>query len=174
MHGKFGPAFPGEKRAGIARHYPFLFRVFLCAVFLCFRNPPKSNMDYRIFNVRTFLCVHIPHTGVGHTDNESAQHFDSEKLSQILLVLRTGLEPLVMESNGSRGKADALPSEPPRPPSVSLTILLYWYHVPTQSACNQGVFWFDTKLCITQKRSYGLLKVVAKTLYNNNNNNELY
>ena len=31
-------------------------------------------MDYRVFNVRTFLCMHI-HTGVGHTDNESEQHF---------------------------------------------------------------------------------------------------
>ena len=32
-------------------------------------------MDYRIFNVRTwsFLCVHL-HSGVGHTDSESAQH----------------------------------------------------------------------------------------------------
>ena len=32
-------------------------------------------MDYRTFNVRTWsiLCVRI-HTGVGHTDNESAQH----------------------------------------------------------------------------------------------------
>ena len=46
-----------------------------CWVFSCFRNPPNSDMDYRIFNVcmRSFLCVHI-HTGVGDTD-ESAQHF---------------------------------------------------------------------------------------------------
>ena len=46
-----------------------------CWVFSCFRNPPNSDMDYRILNVRTesFLCVRI-HTGVGHTD-ESAQHF---------------------------------------------------------------------------------------------------
>ena len=38
-------------------------------------------MDYRIFNVRTLLCVCV-YTGVGHTDNESAQHFNSEKLLQ--------------------------------------------------------------------------------------------
>ena len=46
-----------------------------CWVFLCFRNPPDSDMDYRIFNVITwsFWCVRI-HTGVWHTDNESAQH----------------------------------------------------------------------------------------------------
>ena len=60
-------------------------------------------MDYRIVNVRTFLCVRV-HVGVGHTDNESAQHFDSEKLSQNFLVLRTGFEPLIMESIGSRSR----------------------------------------------------------------------
>ena len=54
-------------------------------------------MDYRIVNVHMFLCAHI-HMGVGHTNNKSAQYFDSEKLSQILIVLRTGLEPLAMES----------------------------------------------------------------------------
>ena len=33
----------------------------------CVRNPPKSDMDYKIFNKRTlsFLCVRV-HTGVGH------------------------------------------------------------------------------------------------------------
>ena len=47
-----------------------------CWVFSCFCNPPNSDMDYRIFNMRTwsFLCVHI-HTGVGHTDSQSAEHF---------------------------------------------------------------------------------------------------
>ena len=35
-------------------------------------------MDYKIFNVRTFLCVRI-RTGVVHTDSESAQHIDSKK-----------------------------------------------------------------------------------------------
>ena len=44
-------------------------------VFTCYHNPPNSDMDYKIFNVRTwsFLRVRI-HTGVGHTDSESAQH----------------------------------------------------------------------------------------------------
>ena len=47
-----------------------------CWIFSCFRNPPSSEMDYRISNVRTwsFLCL-LQHTGVGHTDSESAQHF---------------------------------------------------------------------------------------------------
>ena len=53
-------------------------------------------MDYRIFNVRTFLGVRIQ---TGHTD-ESAQHGHSEKLSQICIVLRTGFKPLVTESIG--------------------------------------------------------------------------
>ena len=49
-------------------------------MFWCFRNPPNSDMDFRIFNERTFLCVRL-HTGVGHTYKESAQHFNSEKLT---------------------------------------------------------------------------------------------
>ena len=44
------------------------------------------------------------HTGVGHTDNESTQHFGSEKLSQSFLVLWAWFEPLVMESIGSWGR----------------------------------------------------------------------
>ena len=46
--------------------------IFQCMLGL---NPPNSDMDYRIFNMRTwsFLCVHI-HTGVGHTDSQSAEH----------------------------------------------------------------------------------------------------
>ena len=46
-----------------------------CWVFLCFRNPPNFDMDYRIFIMHTwsFLCVRV-HMEVGHTDSESA-HF---------------------------------------------------------------------------------------------------
>ena len=83
-----------------------------CWVFSCFRNPPRnSDMDYRICNMRTwsFLCVSI-HTGVGHTDNESAQHFDSEKLSQIRLVLLTGFEPRVFGSRVRRSANWTTPS----------------------------------------------------------------
>ena len=80
----------------MARRYPFFF-LSLCAVFSCLYNPPNSDMNYRISNVRTFLCLRI-HTGVGDTDNESVKHFDSEKLSHFFLVLRTGFEPLVIGS----------------------------------------------------------------------------
>ena len=70
-------------------------------------------MDYRIFNVRTFSCVRI-HTGVGHT-GELSQHFDSEKLSQICIVLPTGFELLIWNPFGSHLEADALLTEPRRP-----------------------------------------------------------
>ena len=58
-------------------------------------------MDYRIFNVHIVIILNLMrayiHTGVGHTDSESAQHFDSEKLPQIFLfiflVLLTVFEP---------------------------------------------------------------------------------
>ena len=55
-------------------------------MFSCFHNPPNFDMNYRILNMHTFLCVRI-HTGVWHwhTDNKSAQHFDLKKLSQIFL-----------------------------------------------------------------------------------------
>ena len=107
MHGKFG--FPRGKPAAIVWRYPVFF---LCAVFSCFRNPPNSDMD---FNVHTwsFLCVRS-HTGVGRTDNESAQHFDSEKLTNFSCApdgVRTS-GPLDLES-----RVDVLPVEPARHPS---------------------------------------------------------
>ena len=54
--------FPRGKRAAIVRRYPVVVVFFLCAVFSCFRNPPNSDMDYRVFIMRTLLCVRI-HTG---------------------------------------------------------------------------------------------------------------
>ena len=49
-----------------------------------------------------------------------SQHnaFDSEKLSQFVLVFWTGFEPLVMESLDL--EADALSIEPPRPTYVNI------------------------------------------------------
>ena len=60
-----------------------------CWVFSCFRHPPNFDTDYRIFNLRTwsFLCVRI-HTGVGHTDSESAQHFLLRKTHILFLCSR--------------------------------------------------------------------------------------
>ena len=52
------------------------FYKYMLGLSVFVRNPPNSDMDYKSFNVRTwpFLCMRI-HTGVGHTKNESAQHF---------------------------------------------------------------------------------------------------
>ena len=49
----------------------------------------------------------------------STHHFDTEKLSHMLVVLRTRFEPLVMESMGSRGRRSskwATTSPPPLQP----------------------------------------------------------
>ena len=59
-------------------------------------------MDYGIFNVHTFLCVRI-HMAVGHTDNESAQHFDSEKLTNFVCAPDGIQTSLPVESIGSQG-----------------------------------------------------------------------
>ena len=54
-----------------------------CWVFLCFRNAPNSDVDYRIFNVRTwpFLCVRI-HTRRGWAHRQRVDTtFLTEKLT---------------------------------------------------------------------------------------------
>ena len=58
-----------------------------CWVFSCFRIPPNCDMDYRIFNVRTWscLCVRI-HMVVEHNIFDPETRF---------LVLLTGFEPCV-------------------------------------------------------------------------------
>ena len=62
------------------------------AGYFCFHKPPKSDMGYRIFNVRTWYVVYVCiHMGGGHTNSESAHLSDSEK---VFLVLPTGFKPL--------------------------------------------------------------------------------
>ena len=56
--------FPRGKASSHSTALPSFCCCFLCAVFSCFRNPPNSDINYRIFNMRTFLCVRI-HTGGG-------------------------------------------------------------------------------------------------------------
>ena len=60
-----------------------------CWVFSCFRNPPNSDLDYMIFNVRTrsLLCV----LGLGTPTGSQHNIFDSEKVT-ICRVLLTGFE----------------------------------------------------------------------------------
>ena len=75
-----------------------------CWVFSCFRNPPNSDMDYRIFNVRTcsLLCLRI-HTRVGHTDTQRVSTtFLTRKNSKKCLLLLTGFKPLSFGSSVRR------------------------------------------------------------------------
>ena len=48
---KFGPPYLGTVTAAARAALPS--PTSACWVFSCFRNPPSSGMDYRIFNVRT-------------------------------------------------------------------------------------------------------------------------
>ena len=66
-------------------------------VFSCFRNPLNSDMVYRIFIVRTrsFLCLRV-HTGFGHTDSESAQHFRLGKTRNFFLCAPDGILTIVL------------------------------------------------------------------------------
>ena len=67
-----------------------------CWVFSCFHNPPHSDMDYRIFNVRTwyFLCHAYTCTRELGTPTTSQHNiFDSEICSQIVIAPLTGIEP---------------------------------------------------------------------------------
>ena len=49
--GKFGPSYLGKTKAAARAALPS--PTCACWVFSCFRNPPNSDMDYMIFNVRT-------------------------------------------------------------------------------------------------------------------------
>ena len=120
-----------------------------CWVFSCFRSPPNSDMDYRIFIVHTwsFLCMRV-HTGVGHTDGESA-HF-SRKNSQILRVLLTGFKPSAFGS-----KSDSLPIEPPRYPRLWWhNYFLWWWilleykvKVEVEQVSDEHVAWLILCVC---------------------------
>ena len=46
--GKFGPPYMGKAIAAARTALPS--PTSACWVFPCFRNPPNSDMDYRIFN----------------------------------------------------------------------------------------------------------------------------
>ena len=117
--GEFGPPYPGKATAA-TQSYKCMLGLFM------FPYPPNSDMDYRIFNVRTwsFLCVR------GHTDSESAQLFWPRKtLTNFLLCswrrLDSNLQSLDFES-------DALPTEPPRHPFTKYP----WWNMPHHTAHN--------------------------------------
>ena len=109
MHGKFRLLSPG-KASSHSTALPILGWVFSCVQ--CFHvSVIHQTLTWTTgyLTCVTFLCMRR-HMGVGHTDNKSA-HVDSEKLSQNVIVLLMGFEPLVMESIGS----DTVPIEPPLP-----------------------------------------------------------
>ena len=51
LSGKFGPPYLGKATTAARAVLPS--PTSACWVFTCFRNPPHSDMDYRIFNMRT-------------------------------------------------------------------------------------------------------------------------
>ena len=70
MHRKFRLLSPGKASS----HSTELPRFFFLFSVWCFCNPPNFDMDYRILNVHTFLCMRI-HTGVGHIRQRASTTF---------------------------------------------------------------------------------------------------
>ena len=88
---KFGP--PYLSKATAAARAPLPSPASACWVFLCFCNTPNSDMDYRIFNMHIYVIILMrayTHRDWAHRQWVSTTFFDSEKLSQICLVLLRG------------------------------------------------------------------------------------
>ena len=83
---KFRPPYPGKTTAVTQVVLPSLY-LSACWVFLCFRNPPKSGMDYRFFNVRdhSFACVYTQELGTLTTSQHNS--FNLEKLTNFSCTL---------------------------------------------------------------------------------------
>ena len=105
MHGKMRAAFPLEKVSSHSSALPSCC-CFCCCCCCCFSCVQCFHVSVilrtltwttgSLMCVRNHSCACVYTREVGHIDNESAQHLDSEKLSQLFLVLRTGFEPLVL------------------------------------------------------------------------------
>ena len=75
-----------------------------CWLFSCFHNPPNSDRDYRIFNVRTWLVFRMrayTHGGWAHTDSESAPPFWHGQTQKFFLCSwrDSNPRPLDLQSN---------------------------------------------------------------------------
>ena len=109
--GKFGPPYLGKATAAARVALPS--PTSACWVFLCFRNPLSSDMDYRILNmlkcVHSYVCVYTQ--GLGTQTTSQHNIFDLDKLSHIFGGSNLG--SLDLES-------DALPVEKPRHPCLSV------------------------------------------------------
>ena len=101
---------------------------FFCG-FSCFHNPPNSDMDYKIFNVRIRDHSYVRiHPGVGQTDSKRAQHFwlgKTVKLSSFCVCSQRSSKPHVFGPRVQRSTNWATPrhafltkqvSPPPPPP----------------------------------------------------------
>ena len=119
-HGKFG-SLSRRKAGGNSRAaLPNLINSKVaCWVFSSFRNPPNSDMDYRIFNVRTwsFSCVRVQYT---HTGGWAHQ----QQVSTTIVTL-TNLS-CAPDADGVRTsglldlESDVLPTEPYCHPEVEV------------------------------------------------------
>ena len=90
-----------------------------CWVFSCFRNLSNSNMDYRIFNVRTWSFLGTPTASQRNI-------FYSEKLIKFFLHSWH-------DSNSVHGMWSLLPIEPPHHPFYYIKLKLWWHentHIP--------------------------------------------
>ena len=70
--------FPRGKPAATESRYP---TYDACWVFYCFHNPPNSDMDYRIFNVRTDVNACDYARGCTYSVSESALKVDFRRKS---------------------------------------------------------------------------------------------
>ena len=93
--GKFGPPYLGKATAAARAAVPSHTSAYW--VVLCFRNPSNSDIDHRIFNVRTwsFLCVRIHTRGTPTTSHQDIFYSGRGGMITICLVLLTVFEPRV-------------------------------------------------------------------------------
>ena len=99
--GNLGFFLRGKRAAIVRRNLVVVFSCVQCFVSVIHRTLSDIWTTGSLTCVRSYACVYTG--GWGTLTMSQDQHFDSEKLSQIFLVLWTGFEPLVMESIGSRG-----------------------------------------------------------------------
>ena len=115
-------------------------------IFQCMlgRNPPNSDMDYRIFNMRmcSFLCLRI-HTGVGHIDSESTQHILTRKAHNFCVCSwrDSNLCPLDLES-------DAVQIEPPRHRYAYIWQWIYFHFCVCSFFSCYCSFCIDEAVCV--------------------------
>ena len=107
-------------------HIPSSGGTRACWLFSCIHNPPNSDMDYWIFNVRTwsFVCARMHTGGLGTPTVSQHNLFDSENLKRFACAL-DGIQtfdlwisteptrhPKIRYVSGEFGFSPALPAGP--------------------------------------------------------------